>query len=33
MKLPSWSAAAALALGLLSMSQARAQDKPVQLRF
>src|SRR4051812_39113975 len=33
MKLLSWSAAAALALGLLSMSQARAQDKPVQLRF
>ena len=33
MKLLSWSAAAALALGLLSMSQTRAQDKPVQLRF
>jgi TRAP-type C4-dicarboxylate transport system substrate-binding protein len=33
MKVLAWSAAAALALGLLSMSQAGAQDKPVQLRF
>jgi hypothetical protein len=33
MKLPSWSVIAAIALGLASASPARAQDKPVQLKF